>query len=588
MIKKNCMNTKKFYKKNIWYIKESIYALKKYCPRAFFYLIIGELILVFFPILLLYANEYLIYSITVLSSFSCLFIATISFVTILLFQNLAANYFRKYIITFNLLPQFEKEIKLHLFEIYSRFKVDDFDDAELNNESIRAKNASINLFRIAQISIEIIFSIICVFSINNLIGKINSKLWLIMIFITISTILEKIISIINTAEFINNKTQTTKEYDEYRKYLITPSVLNEIINFDSFTYFFYRVKAYLKKLEIEEVVKENKNFLFSFTLNIISAFLKTFGYYYLFKLFLLKTISLIDFSIIISSFSMIDSYFSTIFSEFSMITQFCVLTKPYFEYKEKSDVYSEKKSIILNSDKIYLKNIYYKYKNKNDYALKNITFEINENEKIAIVGENGSGKSTLGKLILQQIMPSSGNIYINNTKLEENLYFSNLSVVPQDFNIYSVSIKDNITFGEAHTDAYITKKIQNIGLRIDSKDIYKIYGKEFGGISLSYGQTQRLIILRGVLKKSKLIVLDEPSSALDSIEETKLFSNFFPNYPTKTIIFITHNLSLIKYADKIIVMKNGTIVESGCYKELMNNNGAFKKMWETQKNLNHS
>lgn len=574
--------------KNFWYIRQSIHTLRKYCLKSFVLLIVGEATLTFFPIFLIYANKNLISSIVAFSDFNSLLIPILFFVIILFSQNLITNYFRKYVINFKLITQFEKEIKLHLFEIYSRFKIDDFDSAELNNESIRAKNASINLFRIAQISVEIFFSILGVFSISNIITTINKNLFIILFLIVLSTILEKIISIINTAKFIKNKTQTEKEYDEYKNYILNPTSLIEIVNFDAFDYFFSKIESYSKTLEKKEIRKNHIDLLISIFLKTISAILKIFGYYFLFKLFSSNKINLISFSIIISSFNIIDSYTSNIFSEFSMITQFIVLTKPYFDYEKKSNENKKNENLIIKSENLILKNIYYKYKNQKNYALKNINLIINEGEKIAIVGENGSGKSTLGKIILKQILPVSGDIYIDDKKLKTNNVFSNFSIIPQDFNIYNISIKENLLFENNYDDYFILDKLEKRGLCFDLEGLHKIYGKEYGGLNLSHGQKQRLAILRGVLKEAKLIVLDEPSSALDSIEEKRIFNNFFSEYSKKTIIFITHNLSFAKNADKIIVMKNGEILESGDYEQLSKDNKSeFFKLWETQKNLIH-
>lgn len=576
------------HNKNFWYVRQSIYTLKKYCLKSFILLIVGEAILTFFPIVLIYANKNLIASIISLSNFLTLFISILFFTIILFSQSLIKNYFRKYIINFKLIPQFEKEIKLHLFEIYERFKIDDFDNAELNNESIRAKNASINLFRITQICVEIFFSILGVFSISSLISTIKSNLWIILILIIGSTVLEKIISIINTAKFIKNKTQEEKEYEEYKSYILNPTNLIEIVNFNSFDYFFSKIETYSKILTKKEIRKEQINLTISIILRTISTILKAFGYYFLFKLFLLNKINLVEFSIVISSFNAIDSYASSIFSEFSMITQFLVLTKPYFDYKEKSYANKKYENLTLTSEKLILKNIFYKYKNQKNYALKNINLEIKENEKIAIIGENGSGKSTLGKLIMQQITPTSGNIYLNDKILQKNKRFTNFSIIPQDFNIYNISIKDNLLFNVKYDNSCIIKELKRIGLNFNSQSLHKIYGKEYGGLSLSHGQKQRLAFLRGVLKKSKLIVLDEPTSSLDSFIENKLFADFFSNYPNKTIIFITHNLSFVKNADRIIVMKNGEIVECGNYEQLSKNNQSeFFKLWQSQKNLSH-
>lgn len=241
--------------------------------------------------------------------------------------------------------------------------------------------------------------------------------------------------------------------------------------------------------------------------------------------------------------------------------------------------------------KIDFKNVSFKYPESKRYSLEDISFTIYPNETIAIVGENGSGKTTLAKLLLGLYLPTKGEILINeveSSKISSESIFNKFSAVFQKFQRYKMTVKDNVTISDIKN--YDKEKVleclkeADIDLenKIFSKDTDTMLSREFDGIELSGGQWQRLAIARGIYKFNNMIVLDEPTSAIDPLEESILFEKFKEISQNKTSIIITHRMGTVKIADRIIVLENGKILESGTHDELLNNNGRYKEMYSAQ------
>ncbi len=214
-------------------------------------------------------------------------------------------------------------------------------------------------------------------------------------------------------------------------------------------------------------------------------------------------------------------------------------------------------------------------------------------KKIALVGDNGSGKSTLIKLLLGLYQPTQGTIRIDGLDLCDinvNEWRRKTTVIFQDFQKFNLlNVKDNIAVGQ--TD-YIDDldRIQQAATLSGAHDMvtnlsegyHTLLGKEFGGTDLSHGQWQRIAIARTYMRNADLLILDEPTASLDAKGEVEIYNQFKQAANGKTVIFISHRLGVSKLADRIIVLKNGHIVEDGSHSELMENNGHYAMMYEVQ------
>lgn len=240
-------------------------------------------------------------------------------------------------------------------------------------------------------------------------------------------------------------------------------------------------------------------------------------------------------------------------------------------------------------------NVSFKYPGTNNYILKNMSFLIETGVHYAFVGINGAGKSTIIKLITGLYSEFEGEILINKVPIENYSQAelkSFFSVAYQDFNKYNISLKDNISLGNINmfenNNVAIKDAIDALGLETLVNDLPNGIDTTLGklkkdSVDLSGGQWQKIALARFVVNPASVKVLDEPTSALDPITESQLYEKFEQVSKGNTTIFISHRLGSTKLADKILVINDGTIAESGSHQELLNNNALYSKLYQSQK-----
>jgi ABC-type multidrug transport system fused ATPase/permease subunit len=238
--------------------------------------------------------------------------------------------------------------------------------------------------------------------------------------------------------------------------------------------------------------------------------------------------------------------------------------------------------LIENINEITISNLKFMYDDKE--ILKEINYKFEKNKSYALVGTSGSGKTTLINLLLGKFHNYLGDIYYNNTELKEislDSLFEISSFVEQNVFVFDDSIINNITMYSNIEEELITEAINKSGLANLIEEKGPDYRCGENGCNLSGGEKQRISIARALVKKSQLLLLDEATSALDNETSTSITNNLL-EIDNTTKIMITHRLDeeILNRFDEIIVMKNGNIVESGTYKELMNNNATFKSLVE--------
>ncbi len=249
---------------------------------------------------------------------------------------------------------------------------------------------------------------------------------------------------------------------------------------------------------------------------------------------------------------------------------------------------------ITSNNTIKFDNVCFTYPGTKTEILTNVSFEIKQGETVAIVGENGCGKSTIIKLILGLYPVNSGYITIGGKSpetLSKKDYKKLFSALFQDINIYDMSIKENINLSNA--ELFDVTKLEDKLAKTDFLSfIEKMpnrYNSNIGrlyqdGTDLSGGERQRLALLRVIYSSSDYAIMDEPTAAMDPITEVNLYKNLFPIFKNRSIIIVSHRLAAAKIAHKILVVKDGKIIESGTHKNLMHKKGYYYEMFESQAN----
>ncbi len=238
---------------------------------------------------------------------------------------------------------------------------------------------------------------------------------------------------------------------------------------------------------------------------------------------------------------------------------------------------------------IQLKNVNFSY--ENNLVLKNISFVINRGEKIGIIGLSGAGKSTIFKLLLKEYENFDGEILIDNVPIREiskKKYFESTAAVLQETEVFNFSLRENIFFagpGTKNKESELQKALEIAHVTDFLPKLQNGVDTEIGekGVRLSGGEKQRLGIARAVFKNPQLLLLDEATSHLDLESEEKIQDSLHKFFKNVTAVVIAHRLTTIKEMDKIIVIENGEVIESGNFAELTAKRGRFFELWEKQR-----
>lgn len=295
----------------------------------------------------------------------------------------------------------------------------------------------------------------------------------------------------------------------------------------------------------------------------------------------------------VGAITLISSGITNIITCYSRLNLFNIYLEHYFDFLniEPKMNYGKAQGDILQDFTIEFKNITFTYPNQKEPTLKGVNLIIKPGEKIALVGKNGAGKTTLIKLLCRLYEPSSGEILINNISLQEySKEFLNkmFSVVFQDFKLFSYSIKENImsSFEGDEEKVVIATKQAGIKPRIDSMekgiDTILYQRNTEAGIEISGGEAQKIAIARALYKDSPIVILDEPTAALDPRSEAEIYEKFNTLIENKMSLFISHRMSSTKFCDRIVVLEEGSINEMGTHAELLKNNGIYSQMWQAQ------
>ena len=268
------------------------------------------------------------------------------------------------------------------------------------------------------------------------------------------------------------------------------------------------------------------------------------------------------------------------------------MVNTYFDFRDRPTQEEGDKNVPdFDKDGIIVQNITFKYPEAEENVIKNVSLEIKPGETLAIVGENGSGKTTLSKLLCGLYAPDSGMVSVGGQDTQTTAFsalMSKTSAVFQNYICYdAMTLRDNIRISGQDKNGDVISALEKSMVDYGDEKTFPngidtMMGRMFDGAEISGGQWQRIAIARGLYRDHEMILLDEPTSAIDPLEETRLYKQFADLSKGKTSILITHRLGSVAIADRIIVMDHGMIAESGTHEELLKLNGKYAQMWYAQ------
>lgn len=295
----------------------------------------------------------------------------------------------------------------------------------------------------------------------------------------------------------------------------------------------------------------------------------------------------------VSVIGYISTSMARVVEDSSLLYDSLLWIEKYFNFLEYQDNFENgTKNFPDDFENLSVKNLSFTYPFSNAEILHNVSFSVKSGEKIAIVGENGSGKSTLVKLLMRFYDPTNGKISVDNYDLKDFNIFDlhkNLSATFQDFSRFKLTLKENVITGYSFNKDRVNNVLKASGLgdllANDHLNLNTTLAKDFkNGTDLSGGQWQKVALARDLYADGKIEFLDEPTSALDAKSEAEIYQRFLKENDNKTIFFVTHRLSAVRFADKVLFLDGGKVSGFDTHTNLLQINPKYKEMYDLQKN----
>ncbi|MFN0104383.1 MAG: ABC transporter ATP-binding protein [Bryobacteraceae bacterium] len=321
------------------------------------------------------------------------------------------------------------------------------------------------------------------------------------------------------------------------------------------------------------------------------------SYVYLAREALLQRITVGSFTFMIGAISGANGHLQTIFSLFSDIADQSLFLRDLIAFfRETPNIRSSGEAVLPPrpiQTGLEFQNVTFQYPGNEKLILDNLTFQLHRGQRVAIVGENGEGKTTMVKLITRLYDPVGGRILLDGRDLKDydvEELRKEIGVIFQDFVRYDLSVRENIAAGDISRlsdddSLWEACRRSNAADLLDTfpEKLDQMLGSRFeGGVDLSGGQWQRIALARAFLREAQILILDEPTAALDPVAESEVFQKFAELTQGRMAIFISHRLSTVRMADRILLLSQGKIAEDGTHDELLETNGQYAKLFEIQ------
>lgn len=305
-------------------------------------------------------------------------------------------------------------------------------------------------------------------------------------------------------------------------------------------------------------------------------------------------VSIGSFAQYVGALNQFGSAYTGLITENAGLRKCCSYMKDYLDFMKlegchaKGSIPVEKR--LDGEYELAFEDVSFHYPGSREMVLKHVSCRLNMKNKMAVVGRNGAGKTTFIKLLCRLYEPTEGRITLNGVdirKYREEEYRDLFGVVFQDFRLFSFPVWENIAAGYERDDGRIWDALRQAGAEAFVKEMPKqletwLYKNVEDGVEISGGEAQKLAIARALYKDAALVILDEPTAALDPLAEAEVYSRFDGMVQDKTSVYISHRMSSCRFCDDIIVFDEGRIVERGGHEELLGADGQYAKMWRAQ------
>lgn len=419
-------------------------------------------------------------------------------------------------------------------------------------------------------------------------------------FIMILVILATCVCEFFLLKFLNKKEKKTKDerssvfvrFDYYYNLCRDFSAAKDIRLYGFTDYFMSAVAKIIYDLEQINQKFMRQNIKVGGTRALLNLLRELVAYAYLTYLVCRGRLSVSDFIFYFGIITGFSNWILNAVYQYSNLERCCNDCAAFREFVESTDESENKPNVNFDSvDSIEFKNVSFTYPSAEKSTINNMSFKVNKGENIAVVGENGAGKTTAVKLLCGLYYPTSGDILVNGKSSRDfssDSYFNLFSAVFQDYYFMPMTIAENVCttsdydserLYSAFEKAGIANKINTLPDKEKSymiKDVYK------DAVDFSGGEKQKLLLAKAIYKNAPVLILDEPTAALDPIAENELYLKYNEMTSGKISFFISHRLSSTRFCDRILFIKDGRIAESGTHEELMALKGSYYRMYQVQ------
>ena len=504
--------------------------------------------------------------------FSMLLLPVLLYMVYLVLMKGYVVYYQRVAIQFGGLLEFEKKVKIKLHGKCNEVDLLWYEKPQFYNNLWEAKVASINIYRIVECGIALLGTGLNILLMSGYAAMIHPGFFALIVLTAFPAMAKQVTEGMLRSRQRSRLAKLAKSEKAYYECLTGIAYAKERSVYRSAGFLMDKWKHAAENYQEEEYKIGKFVLCVNMGLTLLKAFAVSGIYLFAGLLFFDVQIDYAGFMTAISATLFLQSQYMELFSDIGYFSGFRLMVKPYFEFM---DIESPARPQPL-TEKMTLGHVSFSYPAGQKEVLHDINLSISKGEKIAVVGVNGAGKTTLAKLLAGLLPPTEGGI---SGRLSDDT-----CVMFQDYQKYALTLAENIAIQELspHSPEKIEELIEELELRVVPEN--EVLGREFGTFDLSGGQWQRAALARLYYQDGQVLILDEPTSAIDPLHE-KALNDFIlrKKRVDQTLVIISHRLSVAKQADRVFVLNDGGIAEQGTHEELIRDEGSlYSRLWAAQ------